>query len=144
MDDRVPTSQHANMKKELTLQCISNSSMFLWVLIFNHNAHPSRLQCIFQNFPLKWLLCLHWNRHFLQLNYANVDLHLLTSPPKHLQHVQNHLFWKTILKKTPPHPIWVNIYIFLPSLIHTLKQKRFFDSESIPIFKFYTNFTNAM
>lgn len=89
-------------------------------------------------------LCLHWNRHFLQVNYANVDLYSSTFLPSSRPACRIlSSFKKWYWKRQHFIPSKENVCFIPLRLIHTWKQKQFFDSELIPLFKFYGNFNNA-
>lgn len=55
MDECVPTSQDAYMKKYFTLQPIYNSYMLLWMLIFNRNAIPPDSSVYFRIFHYSYI-----------------------------------------------------------------------------------------
>lgn len=98
--------------------------------------------CISEFSTIATLLCLRWNRHFLQVNYANIDLYSSTFF-FFLRHARSYLPLKNHTEKDNTSFHLGKICFVLPSLIHTLKQKQLFDSELISVFKFYGNFNNA-
>lgn len=96
--------------------------------------------CISEFSTIVILPCLHWNRHFPQVNYANVDLYSSTF----------FFFAACKILSTFEKQYWKTLH-FIPSkenLFCTALANSHFEAATIPwfrteLFKFYGNFTNA-